>query len=336
LADRDPRRDHAPRCPSAPAARGRTPARPAPAPAGASGDPVALAVLPDRRPVGRGTLSDASRIARAAASIGGRRLLIGLAAAFLTGAAIAAWLLFPFAHWLHAFRHWLLAFGPAGAGLFALIFILATVILAPDWPLSVLAGLVYGLWGIPVVIAAATIAASLAFLAARHLAREQVRRLVERRPAFAAVDRAVAEEGWKIVLLLRLSPLVPFNLQNYVLGVTGIPFAQYVPATLLGIAPATAVYVALGMMGKAATEGGGAGGLLEWVLLGVGLTATAAVALLIARKARTALAETVAGARDMRGDSPFAATAEQDGNRDPGPDTGSDPRGETIRRGDPP
>lgn len=219
-----------------------------------------------------------------------------------------------------------------------MIFILATVVLAPDWPLSVLAGLVYGLWGIPVVIAAATIAASLAFLAARHLARERVRRLVVRRPAFAAVDRAVAEEGWKVVVLLRLSPLVPFNLQNYVFGVTGIPFAQYVPATLLGIAPATAVYVTLGMMGKAAAEGGGTGGALEWVLLGVGLAASAAVALLIARKARAALAESASAADpapaggDIRGDPPFATTAEQDWNRDPGPD----PRGDTTRRGGPP
>ena len=293
---------------------------------------------PDRRPVGRRALSDISRTSRAAASIGGRRLLIAFAAAALVAAAIAAWFLFPFAHWLHAFRHWLLAFGPAGVGFFALIFILATVILAPDWPLSVLAGLVYGAWGIPVVIVAATIAASLAFLAARHLARERVRRLVERRPAFAAVDRAVAEEGWKIVLLLRLSPLVPFNLQNYVFGVTGIPFAQYVPATLLGIAPATAVYVTLGMMGKAAAEGGGTGGALKWVLLGVGLLATAAVALLIARKARAALTEAAASAadpapagEDIRGDHPFGSAAAAQGR-----DRTTRSRGETTRIGGPP
>lgn len=291
--------------------------------------PGARAATAERGPGGRRALSDGSRIARAAAGIGGRRLLIGLAAALLAAAAIAAWLLCPFAHWLHVFRHWLLGFGPAGAGFFALIFILATVVLAPDWPLSVLAGLVYGLWGIPVVIAAATIAASLAFLAARHLARERVRRLVARRPAFAAVDRAVAEEGWKIVLLLRLSPLVPFNLQNYVFGVTGISFAQYVPATLIGIAPATAVYVTLGMMGKAAAEGGG-NGALEWVLLAVGLMATAAVALLIARKARAALAETAAGPKPAGngGDGHrFATSAEQERTRD------RDPRGEPNRRG---
>lgn len=262
-----------------------------------------------------------------------------MAAAAILGGLIAAWFLFPFAHWLHAFRHWLLAFGPAGAGFFALIFILATVILAPDWPFSVLAGLVYGMWGVPVVIVAATIAASLAFLAARYLARERVRRLVERRPAFAAVDRAVAEEGWKIVLLLRLSPLVPFNLQNYVFGVTGVPFRHYVPATLAGIAPATAVYVYLGMMGKAAAEGE-SGGALKWILLAIGLLATAAVAVLIARKAKAALADAAARADldaaedgDVCRDPAFASTAEQDWNRDP-----DDPRSETAtaRIGDPP
>lgn len=272
---------------------------------------------------------------------GWRRLLAGLAAAALLGGLIAAWLLFPFAHWLHEFRHWLLAFGPAGAGFFALIFILATVILAPDWPFSVLAGLVYGLWGIPVVTVAAVLAASLAFLAARYLARERVRRLVEKRPVFAAVDRAVAEEGWKIVLLLRLSPLVPFNLQNYVFGVTGIRFAHYVPATLIGIVPAEIVYVYIGMMGKAAAEGEGGGGALKWVLLGVGLAATAAVAILIARKAKAALAETATRAApdapeddgDICGDPAFASAAEQDWHRDPEESRG---KTETARIGDPP
>jgi uncharacterized membrane protein YdjX (TVP38/TMEM64 family) len=221
----------------------------------------------------------------------GRRILLAVAAAALVGAATAAWFLCPFALWMHEFRHWLLAFGPVGIGFFALFFILATVILAPDWPLSVLAGLVYGFWGVPVVVAAATIAASLAFLAARYLARERVRRLIDTRPRFAAIDRAVAAEGWKVVLLLRLSPLVPFNLQNYLFGVTGIPFGHYVPATMIGIAPATAIYVYLGMLGKAAAEGEGAGGPFKWVLLGIGLLATAAVALLVARKAKAALAE---------------------------------------------
>jgi uncharacterized membrane protein YdjX (TVP38/TMEM64 family) len=219
-------------------------------------------------------------------------LLFALAAAGLFGAAVTIWLLCPFVHWLHEFRHWLLAFGPAGAGFFILLYIAATVILAPDWPLSVLAGLVYGLWGVPMVVAAATIAASLAFLASRYLARDRVRRLLATRPKLAAVDRAVAAEGWKVVLLLRFSPLVPFNLQNYVLGVTGIPFEHYVPATLIGIVPATAVYVYLGMLGTAAVEGGAAGGPLEWVLLAGGLLASVLAALLVARKAKTMLAET--------------------------------------------
>lgn len=291
----------------------------------------------DRESGGRRALRERPQTARAAeppAGAGRRRLLAALAAAAIVAAALAAWFLFPFAHWLHDFRHWLLALGPVGVGFFALTFILATVILAPDWPLSVVAGLVYGLWGIPVVVAAATVAASLAFLAARHLARDRVRRLIERRPVFAAVDRAVAGEGWRIVLLLRLSPLVPFNLQNYVFGVTGIPFAQYVPATVAGIAPATAVYVYIGMMGKAAAEGGGTGGALKWVLLGVGLLATAAGALLVARKAKAALGEATAGeaanaaAGNAGAGRPFASAE--------GADRDSSRQGETADIGGPP
>jgi uncharacterized membrane protein YdjX (TVP38/TMEM64 family) len=219
-----------------------------------------------------------------------RRWLFGLAAAALVGAALAALLAFPPARSLHELRHWLLALGPAGVGFFVLAFIAATLILAPDWPLAIVAGLVYGLWGVPVVVAAATVAASLAFLLARYVARDRVRRLLAARPKLAAVDRAVAAQGWKVVLLMRLSPLVPFNLQNYLYGITGIRFAHYVPATMVGIAPATTLYVYFGMLGKAAVEGGG-GGPLQWALLAMGLVATAAVALLIARKARAALAE---------------------------------------------
>jgi uncharacterized membrane protein YdjX (TVP38/TMEM64 family) len=152
-------------------------------------------------------------------------------------AAGAAWLLLPLREWLGLFERWITGLGAWGVALFALIYILATISLAPEWPLTIAAGLLYGAWGFPISLGTATIAASLALLIARRFARDRVRSLLKRRRIFSAIDDAVAEEGWKVVALLRLSPAVPFNLQNYLFGVTAIPFWRFVTATLGGIIP---------------------------------------------------------------------------------------------------
>src|SRR5207248_10295897 len=101
----------------------------------------------------------------------------------------------------------------------------------------------------------------------------------------AALDRAGAEEGWKIVGLLRLSPLVPFKLKSYAFGATGIPFMHFVAATFFGIITGTALYIYLGVLGAAAGEAGP----LKWVFFALGLVATIAVTALIARKAKQKL-----------------------------------------------
>ena len=80
----------------------------------------------------------------------------------------------------------------------------------------------YGVWGAATTVVRARIGASVALLIARYVARAGVHPLLERRRIFSAIDDAVAEEGWKIVALLRLSPSVPFNLQSYLLGVTAV------------------------------------------------------------------------------------------------------------------
>lgn len=139
----------------------------------------------------------------------------------------------------------------------------------------------------PVVLAGATAGAALAFLVSRHLLQDRVRTLVQRRPSLAVVDRAVTQEGWRIVGLLRLSPLVPFNLQNYFFGVTRIGFWPYVAATAVGIAPGAVLYVYLGVIGRSAGAGGGP---VKWAFLAAGLVATAAAAALVGRTARVILA----------------------------------------------
>src|SRR5262249_54509821 len=199
------------------------------------------------------------------------------------------WAFLPIRGWVQSFTGWTGEFGLLGAIVFASVYVVAVVALAPVWPLSVAAGLAFGLWGIPLVIVSATIGASLAFLVARFLVRDRVTDLTRKRPVLDAVDKAVAEEGWKVVALLRLSPLVPFNLQNYFLGATEIGFFPYLAATFFGIMPGSAAYVYLGILGRAAAAGEQGGGGLKIGLLAAGLAATIALIVIVGRKARMKL-----------------------------------------------
>ena len=202
----------------------------------------------------------------------------------LAVALCIGWLALPVGEWAGTSQRWMLGLGIWGVAIFAGVFIVATLVLAPDWPLAVAAGMVYGLWAVPVVLAAAIVAASLAFLVARYVARHRIRAMLATSRKFAAVDNAVTEEGWKIVVLLRLSPLVPFNVQNYLFGITDIPLPHYLAATFVGIIPGTVVFVYLGALGNTS------GGPLEWAFFGVGLVATVTVVLLVTRKAKEKLA----------------------------------------------
>jgi uncharacterized membrane protein YdjX (TVP38/TMEM64 family) len=201
----------------------------------------------------------------------------------LAAALCVGWLVLPLGQWAAALERWMLSFGGWGVVIYIGVFIATTLVLAPDWPLAIAAGMVYGFWAVPIVLVAAMIAASLAFLAARYLLRQKVQRLLANKRKFAAIDKTVAEEGWKIVFLLRLSPLVPFNVQNYLFGITDIPFSHYVAATGIGIIPGAALFVYLGALRSAS------GGPLEWAFFSVGLLATAVVVIIVARRAKAKL-----------------------------------------------
>jgi len=194
---------------------------------------------------------------------------------------------FPVQDWVQAFSAWIGGLGAWGVLIYAAAYAGALVVLLPAAPFTIGAGLIYGLWGFPVALVSATLGASLAFLVSRHLVRGRVARLIAGRPGLRAIDRAVGEEGWRVVALLRLSPLVPFNLQNYACGVSSIGFWPYVAATGAGIAPGCLLYVYLGVAGRAASGGFGP---VRWALLGLGLAATVAVTLLVGRRARAVLA----------------------------------------------
>ena len=197
--------------------------------------------------------------------------------------------LLPFEQWVQSFRAWIQGLGTVGFLVFGIAYILAAVLLIPVWPLSITGGLAFGLWGFVLVPISATLGSVAAFLISRYIAREKIRAWLTHQPRYRAVDDVVAEEGWKVVVLLRLSPLVPYNLMNYFCGMTGVSFAAYLVATVAGTIPVTAMYVYLGFVGQAVASG--TMGWPQWMLLAVGLAATVGVTILVTRKVRPKLKE---------------------------------------------
>lgn len=191
------------------------------------------------------------------------------------------------------------ALGWRGAAVFVGVYTLATVLFIPGSILTLGAGLVYGLGpGTLVVSLASTLGAAAACVVGRFLARDWVRGRIAGNPRFAAIDAAVGREGWKIVLLTRLSPVFPFNLLNYAYGLTAVPLPAYVLASWVGMLPGTLMYVYIGSLaGSLATLGSneGPGGTLQWIGYLVGLAATVAVTVVVTRIARRALSQHLSG-----------------------------------------
>lgn len=216
---------------------------------------------------------------------------IALAVALIALSTAVAFL--PVKDWVKAFSDWVQTLGALGVVLFIAVYALATVLFLPGWIFTVAAGLIYGVvGGTAVALAGAIIGATLAFLCGRYLVRKRVEAATKGNKKFAAIDKAIGEQGWKIVGLLRLSPLIPFNLSNYFYGVTAVGFWPYLLASAVGMLPGTLLYAYLGGAGKAGLSGGGGGSPLKYVLLGVGLVATIVVTIIISRAAKKALAKT--------------------------------------------
>lgn len=208
----------------------------------------------------------------------------------------------PIKQMTEALAGWIDGLGVWGPIVFGVFYILAVLALMPGGALTLAAGAIFGLLqGTIVVSLASTTSAALAFLMARYVARDRVAKMLADYPKFKAIDRAVSQGGWKIVAMLRLSPAVPFNLQNYLYGVTGIGFLPTVLTSWVAMLPGTLMYVYLGYIareGAAAAagvgdggDGGGATDYLKLALQIVGLLATIGVTIYITRIANKALKE---------------------------------------------
>ena len=168
--------------------------------------------------------------------------------------------------------------------IFTLVYTVATMLFAPGWIFPLVAGAAFGItWGILIALAASLTSATAAFLASRYVLRGAVKRRADKHALFKQLDRAVAKDGWKVVALLRLTPVLPFAVKNYFLGLTRIRLAPYAAATAAGMLPGLMLKVYLGAVGRAAL---GLRDPMQWVSLAIGLAASAALMLWLARFAR--------------------------------------------------
>ncbi len=197
--------------------------------------------------------------------------------------------------WLAPLVQQVAGLGGWGPVVFVLLYVLAAITLAPAFLLTFSAGAVFGLWrGTLITYIGAVLGASAVYALAAPLARTRVLRWVDRDPRVAATRRAVVKDSAWIMFLLRLSPLVPYNLLNYALSLSGVRYRDYLLASV-GMIPAIIMYAYYGKVAGDVTRiAAGVApprGPEYYLLLTIGLIATFVATHLISRAAKKAMAE---------------------------------------------
>jgi uncharacterized membrane protein YdjX (TVP38/TMEM64 family) len=200
---------------------------------------------------------------------------------------------FPLVPALEHVSAWLGGLGVAGAALFAVLIAASSLCLLPASPFVVAAAAVFGFsLGLLTSAVGIILGAASGYLLSRLFLRKDLADQLKGRPTFKAIDQAIAEEGWKIVLLLRLCP-IPFGLANYLYGLTAIPFFPYLVTTVLGAIPGLILFCHLGSAGKAGLQALASGNLNkgggEILLLALSLAASVVLVILLPRLARRVL-----------------------------------------------
>lgn len=228
-------------------------------------------------------------------------LLRGVVAILLILGAVVAWIYAPLnADDLGRYVEHGRQLGAWGPVALAVVYVPATVLLIPASWVTLAGAFAFGVpRAFAAVSAGSTAGACLAFLLSRYLLRGWVETRLAANPRFRALDRAVAEQGFRIVFLTRLSPLMPFGVLNYAFGVTNISFGRFTLASWIGMLPGTLMYAYLGSAARQLTDivSGQAAGPLSQTLFFVGLAATVAVTYQLTRIASKTLREAVGDER---------------------------------------
>ena len=226
----------------------------------------------------------------ARAGLRGRLRAVAVLAAVVGAIAVSRQL--PLDEWLAALTERVESMGALGPAVYGVFYVVAALAFVPGSAITIAAGAIFGLGtGTVVVSLASTTAAALAFPLARTVLRSKVDALAGRSDSFRAIDDAIADGGWKIVGLLRLSPVVPFSALNYLLGLTRVAYVPAVLVSWIAMLPGTLLYVYFGAIGRDVAAGAEKSPL-EWALLGLGLVATLVVTVVLTRKARARMRAT--------------------------------------------
>lgn len=220
-----------------------------------------------------------------------------LFALVLVAVVLAAFLL-PVEEWLLAGVDLIDAHKRVAWPIYIAAYVVATVLFVPGTILTLAAGFVFGLpAGVALVSASSVLGAVSAFLVGRYFARDWVRARTSSMPRFGALDRAATKDGFLIVLLVRLSPLFPFNATNYGFGLTGVAFRDFFLASWIGMLPGTILYVYIGTLAMDLTELAATGFsrfAASRYLLIAGFVATLLLTVLVTHRATRALNEHLA------------------------------------------
>ena len=235
----------------------------------------------------------------------GRMKLIAIGAAVVTLLILSK--ILPLTQYTQQMLAWLVDFGVAGLVILAVVYVLACVLFFPGSLLTLGAGfLATTLWpssllmaiaiGTVTVSAGSVTGATAAFILGRTLIRKWVDEKISGNQKFRALDEAIAENGLKMVFLIRLSPAFPFNLLNYALGLTKVKLRDYILASWAGMLPGTVMCVYFGTLLKELTDlttGAGENSASKMVFIGVGLALTVLLVVMVTRIAKKALDEAV-------------------------------------------
>src|SRR6266508_1021037 len=219
-----------------------------------------------------------------------KAIIIILVVALVAGAVLSL----PVRQWFTEFESYVKSLGAIGPVVVVLAYVICTVLFIPGSAITVGAGSLFGLkTGFIVVVLGANLGALCSFLLARSFLREKVAAWAAANPKFRSLDQAIGRQGFKMVMLTRLSPVFPFVLLNYFLGLTAVRTGAYILANLIGMLPATFLFVYIGAAARdaLADQPDATAGFYQQVLKYVGLLATVAVVVIVTRIARKALRE---------------------------------------------
>jgi uncharacterized membrane protein YdjX (TVP38/TMEM64 family) len=191
---------------------------------------------------------------------------------------------------LHHSMEWIASSGWVGAVWFIVLYTLTCVFFLPGSLLTVGAGAVYGFWfSTALVTISSTVGAGVNFLTSRYLIRNWMQRKLGHSAKFRALEKAVSAEGWRIILISRMSPIIPHSLVSYAAGLIPISFSRFIFASFVGFLPQSAAYTYVGaVVGKALRTSAGVTphDPVTWTFYGFGLVATLVVTAITTRVAR--------------------------------------------------